>query len=91
MLNYSRLLENRLGSSKRIWMLAPIIPWESIIQNNTKEPIKGVTIIGKIVPNTIRPFRLFAKVLTLKATIKPNTITGGVTAKQNVSVNNNAL
>ena len=45
----------------------------------------------KIVPNTIRPFRFFAKVLTLNATIKPNTITGGVTAKQNVSVNNNAL
>ena len=27
---------------------------------------------------------ILAKVLTLKATIKPNTITGGVTAKQNV-------
>ena len=72
-------------------MLAPIIPWESIIQNSTKEPIKGVTIIGKIVPKTINPFNFFAKVLTLKATMKPKTITGGVTAKQNVNENNNAL
>ena len=72
-------------------MVAPNIPLASIIQNKTNEPIKGVTIIGKIVPNIVGPLIDLDIVFILKATINPKTITGGVTVKQKVIVNKSAL
>ena len=39
----------------------------------------------------MKPFMILDKVFTLKATINPNIITGGVTAKQKVRVNKRAL
>ena len=72
-------------------MNEPNIPLASIIQNKTSDPINGVTIIGSITPKMVGPFKLFVIVFTLKATMKPKTTTGGVTAKQNVSVNKSAL
>ena len=72
-------------------MVAPNIPCESIIQNNTKEPIKGVTIIGSMVPKITIPLTLFANTLTERATKNHKTITNGVTEKQKVNVNSKLL
>ena len=68
----------------------PFTLW-SIIQNNTKDPIKGVTIIGSMVPKITIPLTLLAKTLTERATKNPKTITHGVTEKQKVRVNNKLL
>ena len=75
-----------VGSLVLFWMIdsqgiigAPIIPWESIIQNNTKDPTNGVTIIGKIVPKIKGPLIFLEIAFKLKAIIKPNNKTFGVT------------
>ena len=81
----------RYGSSINICKFAPIIPSASIIQNKTKEPTKGVTIIGKIVPKIKGP-RIYLEIaFKLKAMIKPKRRTHGVTTMQYVRVNTKAL
>ena len=83
--NYVRYFEDftdRYGSFINICKFAPIIPSASTIQNKTNEPIKGVTIIGKIVPKINGPLIFLATALRLKAIIKPNKRTQGVTMMQ---------
>ena len=63
-------------------IFAPIIPCESIIQNNTNDPTNGVTIIGKIVPKIKGPLIFLATAFKLNAIINPKRSTFGVTNKQ---------
>ena len=69
----------------KYWIVAPIIPSESIIQNKTREPTKGVTIIGNIVAKIDGPLIFCDKEFMEIAIIKPKHITKGVT--KNVYVN----
>ena len=55
------------------------MPSASIIQNSTREPIRGVTIIGRIVAKIVGPFIFSVKALMLSAKIKPKHMTKGVT------------
>ena len=73
---------DRYGSFISICKFAPIIPSASTIQNKTNEPTKGVTIIGKIVPKINGPLIFLDTALRLKAIIKPNKRTQGVTMIQ---------
>ena len=63
-------------------IFAPIIPCESIIQNNTNDPTNGVTIIGKIVPKIKGPLIFLATAFKLNAITNPKSRTFGVTNKQ---------
>ena len=75
-------LSDKYGSFIKFWILAPIMPWESIIQNNTRDPTRGVTIIGNIVPKIRGPLIFLATAFKLKAIINPNKRTLGVTNRQ---------
>jgi hypothetical protein len=62
------------------------MPRLSIIQNNIKEPISGVTIIGRRDTKITSPFTLSLSAFTPSAIIRPKAISNGVTVKVNVRV-----
>ena len=82
---------DRYGSSIINCKFAPIIPSASIIQNKTRDPTNGVTIIGNIVPNINGPLIFLDIAFKLNAIMKPSNKTLGVTNKQYVKVNKRAL
>ena len=84
-------LSDRFGSSNRICSVAPITPWASIIQNNTSDPISGVTIIGSSEKKIVGPRNSRGSPLTPSAIASPKTSTKGVTIKVNESVKAKAL
>ena len=74
------LSDNEL-SLKILCSVDPSIPSASIIQNKIRDPINGVTIIGKREKKIVGPFTQLARELTAKAIKKPIIITNGVTTK----------
>ena len=58
-----------------------MMPFESIIQNSTSEPIKGVTIIGNSETKIVGPLNMPGIRFTASAITNPRMITSGVTTK----------
>ncbi len=71
--------KDRLGSSNIRCNIEPIIPCASIIQNNIKDPINGVTIIGSKDTKIVGPFIVLGKLFTPNAIKNPKNNTKGVT------------
>ena len=82
---------DKFGSLKIICNKLPIIPSASIIQNSTREPIRGVMIIGNKQIKIVGPLKKEGSLLTAKAMKKPIIITSGVTIKVYASVKLRAL
>ena len=55
------------------------MPLESTIQKRMREPISGVTIIGKSDTNIVGPLVIFGNRFTPRAINNPKIITKGVT------------
>ena len=83
-------LRDRFWSLKIICNKLPIIPSASIIQNNTREPIRGVMIMGNKQIKMVGPLKKEGSLLTAKQK-KPMIITSGVTIKVYESVKLRAL
>ena len=89
--NVVEAFRDKLGSSNNHWIKFPIIPRESIIQNNIIEPIRGVTIIGKREKKITIPLNFLLIEFTPKAINKPSKSIMGVTVNVKVSVKKTAL
>ena len=72
-------LSDSSGSAKRYCKDLPMIPCASIIQNNMRDPINGVTIMGKRDTKIVGPFRIGVTRFTPNAIARPSRMTSGVT------------
>ena len=89
--NVGEAFSDKFGSSKNHCNMEPKIPSASIIQKSIKEPIKGVTIIGRSDTKIVGPLNCFGKLLTPSAIPNPRSKTIGVTTNVYVRVNARAL